>query len=57
MIRHSQTHTPKNIQNICWDDVNQDIPDMSLILIFGGWIQDTQYPQKYKTVLLLKIRN
>ena len=40
MIRHSQTHTPKNIQNITKittggnifrDDVNQDMPDMSLI--------------------------
>ena len=40
MIKHSLTHTPKNTQNITKiigdrnmfrDDVNQYIPDMSLI--------------------------
>ena len=40
MIKHSQTHTPKdkqkhnqnnNKQKYVGDDVNQDLPDMSLI--------------------------
>ena len=40
MIKHSLTHTPTNTQNITkittgrnmfGDDVNRDIPDMSLI--------------------------
>ena len=47
MIKHSQTHTPKdkqkhnqnnNKQKYVGDDVNQDLPDMSLLKIFGRQI-------------------
>ena len=36
--------------------LTQDLPDMSLIKVFLEWVQEW-YPQKYKTVLLLKFRN